>query len=128
MYLFRQKKTNFAKLVERSCCGKNPRLSGKPNRSRNPPLCQTISQRRHCFLKKKLAKLFLMLFFAIALVMYFALSVSCCHLYILYSLGNRTGGDFEKVEITCSREILRFVAQKMRLSGYNATELFFYLI
>ena len=23
-------KTNFAKLVERSCCGKNPRLSGKP--------------------------------------------------------------------------------------------------
>ena len=60
-----------------------------------------------------------------SLVMYFALSVSCCHLYILYSLGNRTGGDFEKVAITCSREILRFVTQKMSLSGYNATELFF---
>ena len=69
---------------------------------------------------------FLMFFFSRhSLVMYFALSVSCCHLYILYSLGNRTGGDFEKIAITCSREILRFVSQKMRLSGYNATELFF---
>ena len=58
-------KTNFAKLVERSCCGKNPRLSGKPNRSRNPPLCVRQSRRGDtAFWRKNSQSLFCCCFFS----------------------------------------------------------------
>ena len=118
---------NFAKLVERSCCGKNPRLSGKPTGAEIRRCVSDNLAEKTLLSEEKTRKAFsaVIFFLAIALVMYFALSVSCCHLYILYLLGNRSGGDFENVAITCSREILRFVTQKMSLSGYNATELLF---